>query len=67
MSKNKWVSPGNRVMDIAYIRDGNTFHTGEALLLACLVNAKGKSRKGKDFADVQRLMKDQNADKKSKK
>lgn len=63
MSKKKFISPGQRVMDVAYIRNGNTFHTGEALLLACLVHTKGKSRKGKDFKDVQRLMKDQNADK----
>jgi len=48
-------------MDRAYIRDGDTFHSGEALLLACLLHAKGKSRKSDDMKDVQRLMKDHNA------
>ena len=58
----KFIDPGARVMDIAYIRDGETFHTGEALLLACLLHTKGKSRKSDDFKDVQRLLNDQNLD-----
>jgi len=45
----------------AYIRDGATLHTGEALLLACLLHAKGKSRKSDDMKDVQRIMHDRNA------
>lgn len=61
MSKKKWVEVGNRVMDRAYIRDGQTFHLGEALLLACLLHAKGKSRKSDDMKDVQKLMRDHNA------
>lgn len=46
-------------MDNAYIRDGDTIHTGEALLIACLFHSKGK--KSKDLADVQRIMRDHNA------
>lgn len=44
----------------AYIRDGDNTHTGEAVLLACLVNTRGV--KSKDFKDVQRIMRDKNAD-----
>lgn len=50
-----------RLIYRAYIRDGKTFHTGEALLLACLLHAKGKSRVSDDMKDVQRIMRDQNA------
>lgn len=50
-------------MDNAYIRDGKAIHTGEALLLACLLHAKGKSRKSDDMREVQRLMKDHNLEK----
>lgn len=45
----------------AYIRDGDSVHTNEALLLACLLNAKGKGRNSDDMREVQRLMRDQNA------
>lgn len=62
MSK-KFTEPGSRIMDNAYLRDGNNIHSGEALLLACLLHAKGKNRKGDDFKDVQRIMHDVNLDK----
>lgn len=60
----KFIEPGQRVMDNAYLRDGKSIHIGEALLLACLLHAKGKSRKSGDFTDVQRIMHDKNLDKK---
>lgn len=47
----------------AYIRDGSRIHTGEALMLACLVHTKGESRTSKDMEDVQRLMRDHNINK----
>lgn len=50
-----------RLIYRAYIRDGEQEHTGEALLLACLLHAKGKSRVSKDMKDVQRIMRDRNA------
>lgn len=50
----------SRLMFRAYTRDGDTLHTGEALLLACLLHAKGKGRKSPDMTDVQRIMKDAN-------
>lgn len=60
--KSKAPLIGRRVMDVAYIRDGRIFHTGEAVLLACLTHAKGKSRKSDDMTEVQRIMRDQNLD-----
>lgn len=50
-----------RLIYRAYIRDGNSVHTGEALLLACLLHAKGKSRVSDDMKDVQRIMRDRNS------
>ena len=47
-----------RLMYRAYIRDGSNIHTGEAVLLACLVKTRGV--KSKDFKDVQRIMRDVN-------
>jgi len=58
----KFIEPGQRIMDNAYLRDGESIHTGEALLLACLLHAKGKSRKSGDFVDVQKIMRDKNLD-----
>lgn len=49
----------------AYLRDGKNVHQGEALLLACLMQAKGNSRKGADMTEVQRIMRDKNLDKPS--
>jgi hypothetical protein len=34
------------------------------LLLACLLHAKGKGRNSDDMRDVQKIMRDRNADKK---
>lgn len=44
----------------AYLKDGDKIHTGEALLLACLLHAKGAGRKSKDMEDVQKIMRDIN-------
>jgi len=44
----------------AYIRDGKSIHQGEALLLACLMHAKGQSRDSGDMTEVQRIMRDKN-------
>lgn len=49
----------------AYIRDGKNTHQGEALLLACLMHAKGQSRNSGDMAEVQRIMRDKNLKKPS--
>lgn len=58
---------GNRVMDRAWLRDGEVIHVDEALLLAVLLHAKGKSRKNRtDMEHVARLMKDPNRNRRSK-
>jgi hypothetical protein len=54
----------NRVMDVAYIFDRKVLHTGESVILACLLHAKGRSRRSADMADVQRIMRDPNRDSK---
>ena len=58
MSSN--IKPMRRVMDTAWLRDGQIIRYGEELLLACLLHAKGKSRRSPDMQDVQRIMKDVN-------
>lgn len=50
----------NWLINRAWMRDGDGLITGEALLIACLMHAKGASRQGEDFKDVQRIMKDIN-------
>ena len=52
---------GYRMMDRAWLRDGEVIHTGEALLLAVLLHSKGKSRANfEDTKYVAKLMKDPN-------
>ena len=46
----------------AYIVDGNTVHTGESVLIACLLHCKGAGRDSKDMLEVQKIMKDRNLD-----
>jgi hypothetical protein len=60
MSKNSDDREFTRFLYRAYLVDGDTVHTGEALLLACLMHTTGKSRKSDHMADVQRIMKDRN-------
>lgn len=66
--KKKWISPGTRLMDRAYMRDrsGNV-HTGEALLLALLLHAKGKTKRGQEeMTEVGKIMKDRNLPKENR-
>lgn len=59
---SKYIQPGHRIMDKAYMYDksGNV-HTGEALLLALLLHAKGKTNRGQEeMLQVGKLMKDRN-------
>lgn len=63
----KWITPGSRLMDKAYMYDksGNV-HTGEALMLALLLHAKGKTNRGQEeMLQVGKLMKDRNLPKES--
>lgn len=49
------------IMHRAYIRDGRVLHTDDAVILACLLKAKGRSRKSDDMTEVQKIMRDRNA------
>lgn len=55
-----------RLIDLAWIRNGSTLVTGEALILATLMHTQGKSRRSDDMKTVQKIMKDVNLDKKRK-
>lgn len=44
-----------RVMDVAYVWDGDIRHYGEALMLACLVKVK-KIRKDRDEEYVKNIL-----------
>jgi hypothetical protein len=59
MSKSE-VNP-NWIMHRAYIRDGKLVHTDDSVILACLLRAKGTSRKSNDMTEVQKIMRDRNA------
>jgi hypothetical protein len=61
----KWVPMGNRIMDRAYLRDGDLVHTGEALLVALLFHTKGKTKRGQsELEDISKIMNDPNLNKK---
>lgn len=62
-SMNKRRDTNGWLINRAYIRDGQRVFTGEALLIACLLHAKGAGRNSKDMADVRRIMRDHNLDK----
>lgn len=62
---SKWVPVGDRLMDRAYLRDGSVIHTGEALLLALLVHAKGKTKRGQnEMQQVSKMLDDPNLNRK---
>jgi predicted RecA/RadA family phage recombinase len=66
MSK-KYIEPGKRLMDLAYIRDGSLVHTGEALVLALLIATRGKTQRGADeVKHLAAMLDDPNIDKKRK-
>jgi hypothetical protein len=51
----------NWLINRAYIRDGNNLHTGEALIIACLLHSVGRDRSGQDMEVVRKIMRDHNA------
>ena len=59
--RDKYIEPGRRIMDNAYLRDGSHIHTGEALVLACLLHAKGKTARGnKEVEHLGKMLNDPN-------
>ncbi len=64
----QYIKPNKRVMDLAYLRDGKVVHTGEALLLALLITAKGKTNRGADeVKQVAKMLDDPNIEKPKRK
>jgi hypothetical protein len=64
----QYIKPNKRVMDLAYLRDGNVVHTGEALLLALLIAAKGKTKRGaEEVKQVAKMLDDPNIEKPKRK
>ncbi|AVD99302.1 hypothetical protein SEA_BILLNYE_125 [Streptomyces phage BillNye] len=63
----QYIKPNKRVMDLAYLRDGDVVHTGEALLLALLIAAKGKTKRGaEEVKQVAKMLDDPNIEEKPK-
>ena len=52
---SKWIEPGNRLMDKAYLRDGRVTYTGEQLVLALLLHTRGKTNR--DLIEVPHVAK----------
>jgi hypothetical protein len=53
-----------RILHRAFLRDGRITHTGEALALALLLHAKGKTQRGEsEVQQVSRMLNDPNLDK----
>jgi hypothetical protein len=57
-----------KLIDKAYMRDNSgNLHTGEALLLAMLLHAKGKSKRGqRELEEVARMMNSRNLPRRKK-
>lgn len=59
--KKRYIEPGYRIMDNAFMRDGSTEYTGEALLLAVILHAKGKTKRGEEeVKQVAKMLDDPN-------
>jgi hypothetical protein len=54
MSK-KFIEPGGRLMDMAWMRDGKNIHSGEALVLACLLHVR-KGRTAKQEEELKEVL-----------
>ena len=64
---SKWIQPGNRIMDKAYLRHGRVTYTGEQLVLALLLHTKGKPRRGQnELEQVAKMLDDPNLNRKRK-
>jgi hypothetical protein len=59
---SKMIKPDRRVMDLAWLRHGETIYTGEALVLALLFHTKGAGRGTDDHKYLSRMLDDPNTD-----
>jgi hypothetical protein len=60
MSEKKYIEPGRRFMDVAWLRDGDSIYTGEAMMLAVLLHTRGKGRTQEHERELARLLDDPN-------
>lgn len=58
MMKNK--GGFDRVINRAWLRNGDSIVTGEPLILACLLHSTGAGRDSQDMTQVQKMMNDIN-------
>jgi hypothetical protein len=53
---SRFIEAGTtRIMDRAWMRDGSNIHTGEALVLACLLHVR-KKRTAKQEEELKEIM-----------
>lgn len=60
MNKIKIKPDTRQFVNQAWVRNGDSVVTGEALILVCLMHTHGKSRASDDMTTVQALMNDAN-------
>ena len=61
MAKSDVRTLSTRIMDLAYIRNGDITYTDESVILACLLHAQSRKGRGsKDMIEVRKIMKDKN-------
>ncbi|QQV92506.1 hypothetical protein SEA_FORREST_166 [Streptomyces phage Forrest] len=64
---SKWIQPGHRIMDKAYLRHGRVTYTGEQLVLALLLHTKGRTKRGSgELEQVAKMLNDPNVNRKRK-
>jgi hypothetical protein len=56
----KYVPMGQRICDIAYLRDHGNEYTGEQLALALLLHAQGNKRSKRELRKIQEMLDDPN-------
>lgn len=60
MNKIKIKDDTRQFVNQAWVRNGDSYVTGEALILACLLHTTGAGRNSDDMKFVQALMNDAN-------
>jgi hypothetical protein len=51
----KFIEPGGRLMDLAWMRDKGNIYSGEALVLACLLHVR-KERTAKQEEELKEVL-----------
>lgn len=61
-SKVRIKADTTQFINQAWVRNGDSIITGEALILVCLLHSTGRGRDSEDFKELQRIMNDPNLD-----